>query len=115
MGNYKFYDPSNKSFFETGNARFLEDIEFEGEDKVRNIVFEEEIIQISSSIAINNDQEQIYDNVPEINQDHQDNVEEPHVEQTQQPQDEMPLRRFTRERKNAIISYFFKNISLIHE
>ena len=29
---YKFYDPTTKSIFETGNARFFEDVEFDGGD-----------------------------------------------------------------------------------
>ena len=37
------------------NAKFLEDIEFEGEDKVRDIVFKEEFIPLPS-VAIENDQ-----------------------------------------------------------
>ena len=41
-----FFDPLTKSFFEIGNARFLEDVVFEGEDKVRNVVFEEESISL---------------------------------------------------------------------
>ena len=28
--SFKFYDPTSRSFFETENARFLEDVEFEG-------------------------------------------------------------------------------------
>ena len=52
---FKFYDPLKKSFFETGNARFLEDVEFGGEDKVRNVVFEEEYIPLPA-IVIDNDQ-----------------------------------------------------------
>ena len=40
--------------FETGNIRFIENIEFEGEDKVRNIVFKDKLIQIPS-ITIDND------------------------------------------------------------
>ena len=32
---YKFYDPTIKSFFETGNARFFEEVEFKGRNEVR--------------------------------------------------------------------------------
>ena len=39
---FKFYKPTIRSFFETGNARFFEDVEFRGEDNVRSVVFEEE-------------------------------------------------------------------------
>ena len=66
------YDPSSRSFFETGNARFFEDIEFEGEDrgyKVKDIIFEDEFIfendQTFHTFAIENDQ------VPNI----QDNIQ----------------------------------------
>ena len=60
---YKFYNPTLKSFFETGNARFLEDIEFGREDKVRNIVFEEEFVSLPM-VAIDNGQD-IQDHVPD--------------------------------------------------
>ena len=115
---FKFFDPTARSFFETGNARFLEDVEFWGGDKVRNVVFEEEgfvslpniaidndqaiipvIVQDATPVQVNNDQAPIPDIVPE-----QDNNEIPPtvpIEQTQQPQ-EVPLRRSTRERRNAI-------------
>ena len=39
---YKFYDPTTKSIFETGTARFFEDVEFDGGDKDMDFVFEEE-------------------------------------------------------------------------
>ena len=39
---YKFYNPTTRTFFETGNARFFEEVEFGGEDKVSNVVFEED-------------------------------------------------------------------------
>ena len=35
---YKFYDPSSRSFFETGNAKFIED---SGSTQVKEIIFEE--------------------------------------------------------------------------
>ena len=39
---FKFYNPTIGSFFETGNARFFEDVEFKGEDNIRSVGFEEE-------------------------------------------------------------------------
>ena len=51
---YKFYDPMTKSIFEIGNARFFEDVEFVGGDKVRDFVFEKECVNIPT-IAIDND------------------------------------------------------------
>ena len=39
---YKFYDPTLRSMFEMGNARFLEEVEFKKEENIRKVVFEEE-------------------------------------------------------------------------
>ena len=36
---FKFYNPTIRLFFEMGNARFFEDVEFGGEDNVRSVVF----------------------------------------------------------------------------
>ncbi|KAA0047806.1 Retrovirus-related Pol polyprotein from transposon TNT 1-94 [Cucumis melo var. makuwa] len=41
---FKFYDLTSKSFSETGNAKFLEDVEFEREDNIKKFVFEEELV-----------------------------------------------------------------------
>jgi len=38
---YKFYDPTLRSIFETGNARFLEEVEFGKEKNIRKVVFKE--------------------------------------------------------------------------
>ena len=43
---FKFYDPSTRSFFETGNAKFIEDVELSGRKPLRKVVFEEESISI---------------------------------------------------------------------
>ena len=43
---FKFYDPSTRSFFETGNAKFIEDVELSGREPLRNVVFKEESISI---------------------------------------------------------------------
>ena len=107
---YKFYDPTSRSIFETGCAKFFEDVEFEGRDKDRNIAFEEESIETSTTA---------FDNVPvyipvidqEVDTDPQDNVQqlpeqvqevipEEQTQQLQEPQE--PLRRSTRERRKAI-------------
>ncbi|XP_024026209.1 uncharacterized protein LOC112092986 [Morus notabilis] len=82
-----FYNPTTRSFSRTGNARFLEDVEFGGKDKVRSVVFEEEDFVSLPNIAIVNDQAVI----PAIVQDvtlEQDNNEVPYaapIKQTQQP------------------------------
>ncbi|RDX96462.1 hypothetical protein CR513_20874, partial [Mucuna pruriens] len=41
---YKFYDSTLRSFFKTGNARILKEVEFEKEENIRNVVFEEEFV-----------------------------------------------------------------------
>ena len=43
-----------KSIFETRNAQFFEDVEFVGEDKVMDFVFENECVTIPT-VAIDND------------------------------------------------------------
>ena len=45
---FKFYDPSTRPFFETGNAKFIEDVELSRRESLRKVVFEEE----SASIPI---------------------------------------------------------------
>ena len=37
---YKFYDPTLRSIFEMGNARFLEEVEFGKEENIRKVIFE---------------------------------------------------------------------------
>ena len=39
---FKFYDPSTRGIFETGNAHFFDNIEFDGGNKVRDNDFQEE-------------------------------------------------------------------------
>ena len=63
---FKFNDTTMRSFFETGNARFLEEVEFEGEDKSRDIVFEEEFISLPT-VVIDDDHELIFDVVVGVN------------------------------------------------
>ena len=110
---FKFYDPLKKSFFETGNARFLEDVEFGGEDKVRNVVFEEEFTSLPA-IVIDNDQpiDIVQDTIQNNNEDSSielptQNLDVAPQEQTQQPQMEVPLRRSTREKRNAISDDYY--------
>ena len=47
---YKFYDPTTRSIFEMGNARFFEDVKFDGGDKDRDFVFEEEYVDIPTPV-----------------------------------------------------------------
>ncbi|RVW47329.1 Retrovirus-related Pol polyprotein from transposon TNT 1-94 [Vitis vinifera] len=106
---FKFYDPAIRSIFETGTATFFEDVEFGGRNQARNIVFEEEE---GSTIAFDNVQVSLPIIDQEVNLDPQptDNIVQPLIaneditpeEQTQQPQENMSLRRSTRERRNAI-------------
>ena len=109
---YKFYNPTSRSFFETGNARFFEDVEFGGKENIRNDVFEEEPVidsdQVSIPIAVQDTFSALDNNVqapiPDIVLDQDNNVilpQAPPIEQTQQSQ-EVPLRRSTREKRSAI-------------
>ena len=43
---FKFYDPPTRFFFETGNAKFIEDVELSGRESLRKVVFEEESVNI---------------------------------------------------------------------
>ncbi|KAA8534146.1 hypothetical protein F0562_031661 [Nyssa sinensis] len=99
---YKFYDPTTRSIFETGNARFFEDVEFDGGDKDRDFVFEEEYVDIPTAV-IDIDQASIPDIVQEADPN-QNNIQEPPVpeEQTLPPPEPTPLRRSTRERRSAV-------------
>ena len=101
---YKFYDPTTKSIFESGNARFFEDVEFAGGDTVRDFVLEEEFVEIPMGV---NDIDSDFG--PNLVHDtlEQDNVSEPPIitfpeEQTPPPQELTPLRRSTREKRSAI-------------
>ena len=46
LRGFKFYDPLTRSFFETGNAKFIEDVELSGREPLRKVVFEEESVSI---------------------------------------------------------------------
>ena len=50
--DYKFYDPTLRLIFETGNARFLEEVEFGKEENIRKVVFEDEPIIYSAQVLI---------------------------------------------------------------
>ena len=99
---YKFYDPTTKSIFETGNAQFFEDVEFDRGDKDRDFSFEEEYVDIPTAV-IGIDQAPIPDIVQEADPN-QNNIQGPPVpeEQTLPPPKPTPLRRSTRERRSAL-------------
>ena len=91
-----------------GNAQFFEDVEFAGGERPNDFVFEEKYVDIPQ-VAIDNDQDQA--SIPDIIQEatpDQDNINQFPVqvvleEPTLQPQEPLPLRRSTREKKNAIL------------
>ena len=60
--------PSRKSFFETSNAKFIEDAEYGGSSELMNFVFEEEYV-IIPIIANKNDQVIISNIIPNANPD----------------------------------------------
>jgi len=106
----KFYDPTIKSIFEIKNKTFFEDIEFGGRNKIRDIIFEEESVLVPTT-AYDSVQTSIPINVQEADiESHQDIVKQLPTqveiivskEQTQQHQEHMPLKRSTREKRNAI-------------
>ncbi|RVW88542.1 Retrovirus-related Pol polyprotein from transposon TNT 1-94 [Vitis vinifera] len=108
---FKFYDPSSRSFFEIGNAKFIEDVELSGREPLRKVVFEEESVSILTTghgHIMFDDTIQNVQSITEI----QDTPEIPpaqvmepiqvHEEVTQEPQVQVPLRRSTRERRSTI-------------
>ncbi|KAA8549901.1 hypothetical protein F0562_001585 [Nyssa sinensis] len=82
---YKFYDSTTRSIFETGNARFFKDVEFDGGDKDRDFVFEEEYVDIPTAV-IDIDQAPIPDIIQEADPN-PNNIQEPPIpkEQTLPP------------------------------
>ena len=97
---FKFYDPLSISFSESGNAKFIEDVEYSRSVKLMNIVFEEEYVPIPSTTTVI-----AHVIMQDANMDNQDSleishthIEEPtptHVNGQQQPQLEVSLRRST--------------------
>ena len=47
---FKFSDPTIRNIFEMGTATFFEDIEFRGRNKVKDFVFEEELVSLPKPI-----------------------------------------------------------------
>ena len=128
---FKFYNPSNRSFFETGNAKFIEDIDYSGSNHIRSIVFEEEHSNVPTTVIDDSDQVTIPITVQSINQDRTNTIapmiipniveEQPPIQiqdlplvpeatpeeiAIQQPQLEVPIRRSARERRKAISDDF---------
>ncbi|RVW26309.1 Retrovirus-related Pol polyprotein from transposon TNT 1-94 [Vitis vinifera] len=113
---FKFYDPSTRSFFETGNAKFIEDVELSGREPLRKVVFEEEFVNIPiittghGHIMFNDTIQNVQSiigiqDTPEIPPAQVMEPIQVHQEVTQQPQEpqvEVPLRRSTRERRSTI-------------
>ncbi|RDX71109.1 hypothetical protein CR513_49583, partial [Mucuna pruriens] len=50
--SYKFYYPTSRSFFKTGNARILEEVEFGKEGNIRNVIFEEESVNDIGQVLV---------------------------------------------------------------
>ena len=96
---------------ETENAKFIEDVEYSGSLELRKIVFEEEYVIIPTT-ATEYDQVITFEIIDDANLENQDthelppiHIEEPastHVEEQQQPQLEVPLKRSIRNRKSVI-------------
>lgn len=124
---YKLYDLERRTLFETGNATFFEDMKLgDGDKENKNLFFyEEEECQKSGSqsemvlispIAVgvaknmkNIDSTANHDLIPESQQEQ---VIQPQEQFPEEPQESLPLRRSTREKKNAIPDDF---VVFIHE
>ena len=110
-----FYDLSSKSFFETDNAKFIEDVEYGGSTRLRRFVFEDECV-IIPSVATESDQITMSGIDQDANPKNLDTLELPSThneepypineEEQQQPQLEVPLKRSTRERIMMIPDYY---------
>ncbi|RDY05986.1 hypothetical protein CR513_10102, partial [Mucuna pruriens] len=71
---YKFYNPLSRYIFETRNARFLEEIEFEKEENIMNVVVEKEFVNdiVSLRISIRERRHAILDDCIVFLQEHED-------------------------------------------
>ncbi|XP_060960785.1 uncharacterized protein LOC133031320 [Cannabis sativa] len=99
-GGFKLYDPKVKNIFETGTAKFFEDIEFGGRNTVKDFVFEEDLESTTSLedelipipiVAFDNVQDS-NPNIDQVLDQEQPNIvnQTPEV-QTQEPQEQVPL------------------------
>ncbi|RVW84840.1 Retrovirus-related Pol polyprotein from transposon TNT 1-94 [Vitis vinifera] len=101
------------SFFETGNAKFIEDVELSRRESLRKVVFEEESASIPI-IATGHDHIMFDDTIrnvqpiteivdtPEIPPTQVVELVQVHEEVTQEPQVQVTLRRSTRKRRSTI-------------
>ncbi|KAF1892772.1 hypothetical protein Lal_00042666 [Lupinus albus] len=51
-GNYKFYCPTSRCFFQTDNKRFLEEVEFKKEENIRNVIFDKEYFTKNDQVLL---------------------------------------------------------------
>ncbi|RDX81784.1 hypothetical protein CR513_37500, partial [Mucuna pruriens] len=49
---YMLYNPTSKSYFDTGIARFLEQDEFEKKESIWNVIFEEEYVNNIDQVLV---------------------------------------------------------------
>ena len=116
---YKFYDPTNRTIFETNTVKFFEDVMVQG-GNTNQIVFEEKqdshiqeapttvpiVIRISGDSLVQDRtvNEPAVNEPPEMEENPvQDNVDvEEEPIPPQELQETVPLRRSTRERRSAI-------------
>ena len=113
---FKFYDPLTRSFFETGNVKFIENVELSGREPLRKVVFEEKSVSIPIittghghimfDVTIQNVQPitKIEDTpeIPPIQVMEPVQVHEEVTQQPQEPQIQVSLRRSTKERRSTI-------------
>ena len=92
---FKFYDPSTRGIFETGNAYFFEDIEFDGGNKVRDTEFQEEhddIVNLEGNLILSCVQANVL--CPSAS-----------YSQIVYPQEETPLKESTFQEETQILNY----------
>ncbi|RDY04901.1 hypothetical protein CR513_11324, partial [Mucuna pruriens] len=71
---YKFYDPTSRSFFKTGNTRILEEVEFEKEENIRNVVFDKEFVNEIGQRFIKERRHAIANDYIVFLQEHEDDI-----------------------------------------
>ena len=92
---FKFYDPSTRGIFETGNAHFFEDIEFDGGNKVRDTDFQEEHddnVNLEGNLILSCVQADVLCPLASYSQ-------------IEYPQEETPLKESTFQEETQILNY----------
>ncbi|RDX69972.1 hypothetical protein CR513_50844, partial [Mucuna pruriens] len=124
LGVISFMTPLQDPFLKREMREFFEEVEFEKEESIKNVVFEEEFVndicqilvsitvQETTPVIVNNVQTIVPDIVPK--QDYDGVLLQTPIEQPQQPQ-EVSLKRSIRERRHAIPDDYIDDIGLTED